>query len=405
MAEAEQLVADAEALDYLPTLAEALYLQASLIETTVGPGEALPIARRALAGATESGHRQEATRALILIAWIEGTGRADHELGLWLLDQAEADTRAQDNQPHLMLQILSNRAAIRYGSGDYDGALAQFEQASSFAKQVLGPEHIRVADLRFNIAALRHMLGRFDLAAEGFRESLAFYTKLMGPDHPEVAQCHSNLAATLAALERFDEAQHHAQRAIEIWEADGGHAQLPAAYENLGHVALGQGDHREALRLFETARAMKGEILGLDHPETIFSVANVANAMTLQERYDDARELYLDGIARLSEATSEAHPQALELRPFLGSNELARGDYAAAMVEVEAVERIAETAQGEREHHMAAAMLLRARVEHARGQTAAARAALERAQGMFEPGADQELQLAVEKLRTELVGD
>ncbi|KIG15702.1 High-affnity carbon uptake protein Hat/HatR [Enhygromyxa salina] len=399
---AAALVTQAEDAGYDPVLAEALYAQASLLEAIVGPSEALEVARRAAVTATRSGHRFELVRALTLIAWVEGTGRANFEVGLWLLDQAQAELAALGDPVILVLQVKSDRAAILTMQGEYEAGLRAFEQALEFAEAKLGPEHVRAADLRFNIAASMHYLGHYEQAEQAFRASINVYTALVGAAHPEVAQCHNNLAATLLARGQADEAERHVDRAIEIWETNGVNSQLGGAYGNLAEVSRVRGDHAEALVMFERAYAIKLEVFGPDHPITISAGGAVANAQLQLGRYDEAESRFVDGIARLSEIAGPEHPQVLELR--LGLAELAhlRGHEANALAQLDTLQQFAATTGADGRHYLLAATIMQAEIERERGRTQQALAALARAEELFEAGADEQLRTAATNLRAQL---
>ncbi|PRP92847.1 Serine/threonine-protein kinase PK-1 [Enhygromyxa salina] len=398
---AARLVADAEALGYDPVLAEALYLHSALLEAT-GPNEALPVARRAATVAAGSGHRAELARALSMIAWLEGTGRANFELGLWLLDQAEAELVALGEPTMQVLQVKSDRASILTTQGDYEAGLAHFERALAFAERELGPEHMRAADLRFNIAATQHYLGRHEQAEQGFRASVEVYTKLVGPDHPEVAQCHNNLAAALVARGKAEESERHARRAIEIWEANGADAYLNGAYGNLGDAALVREDYEGALALYETAYAMKLEVFGPDHPITIGGLGAVARTELRLGRLDDAQAHFEQGLARLTESVGDAHSAVFEIRLSLAELAHLRGHDAEALAGLVELEQEAGETGRDGLHYVLAALVMRAAIEGGRGRSSAALEALDRAEALFEAGVDETLHASANELRAEL---
>ncbi|HLT39319.1 MAG TPA: tetratricopeptide repeat protein, partial [Enhygromyxa sp.] len=394
-----ELLAEAEAVDYAPLVAEVLVMQSTVIEGIDGPNPALAIARRAMAVAAEAGHRRALVEATIMLAWIEGVGRANHELGLWLLDQAAAEAHALGDPVRPTLQIRSNRGAVLFSGSDFEAAMREFEAALAFAEARLGDDHIRVADLRFNIAAVHQQLDHFELAEQGFRRAVAHYTALMGADHPEVAQCHSNLAVTLMSRGKLDEAELHARRAIAIWTADGGHSHLPGAHGTLGDVALQRGDLPAALTSFERAHAMKSEIFGEANPTTLAALADLARTEHLLGRTAEGRARYLRGI-ELGVADDPEQPAVFELRFGLIELELGSGEFAAAQAQLDAVESRLDPDQPS--WHLAVARLHRAVLEHGRGRDREARALLDQVDAMLTEEDEPQLRERAATLRSEL---
>ncbi|EDM77301.1 serine/threonine kinase family protein [Plesiocystis pacifica SIR-1] len=360
MTVAADLVRDAEALGYGPVLAEALLRQAQLTDLYVSPHEALPIARRSMAEATRSRHRRGAVRAQSLIAWIEGAGRGNHEFGLWLLDQASAELGALGQPRRETLRVMTDRAALQYSSGDITGALEQFQAALAFAESHYGAQHLRAADLRFNIATMHLRLGNLDKGEQGLRRALEVYTQLMGPEHPEVAQIHTNLTAVLDERGETEEARMHAERAIEIWKASGADARLSKAYVNLASVASTEGAYSEALELFTKAHALKAEVYGAAHPDTILTLCDVADSLRLLGRYDEAQARY-DEALRHVEDLPPANGVRVRVHLDLVDLALSRGEHLDALARVDALAP-AVTEQDPKSRESARLCLLRAKI-------------------------------------------
>jgi tetratricopeptide (TPR) repeat protein len=397
------LLAEAEALDYAPIVAEALNIQAAVIEVAEGPNEALPIARRAMAVAAQGSHRRALVDAMTTLGWIEGVGRANYELGLWLLDQAEAETVALGDPVGLGLKIRSNRGAVNFHLGEYEAAMREFESALEFGREKLGDDHIRVADLRFNIGGVHQELGHLELAEQAFRLAVANYTELMGPDHPEVAQCHGNLAISLMSQGKFDEAEQQARRAIAILEADGGHSSLGGNYATLGEIALRRGDLPAALENYQRAHAMKSEVFGEDKPTTLMSLASLAKIEHLLGRLDDARTHYLHGI-EIGVPANPYHAMVVELRIGLADVEVSAGNYAAALAQLDDVDARLAQAPEESRWYIAEAKRVRARLEHLRGNDRAARVLLDEAEALLTDLDDPALVQRIAALGAEIDG-
>jgi tetratricopeptide (TPR) repeat protein len=318
---AAKQVAQAEAIAHEPVLVEALHLQAMILDGAGQFEQALPVARKAVALASRCEHRRELAEALTLVAWIEGNSRANPDLGLWLLDVAAGESALLGDPVLLAVRITADRGALLTVAGDYAGGLVQFERALALVERELGPEHLRAADLRFNIAATHHFLGDYEPAERGFREALGVYTKLMGPEHPEVAQCHNNYASTLAELGRPDEAEHHARRAVEIWTNTGDRGNLAGAYANLGNAAQARDDFEAALGFAKQAYAMRLEVFGAAHPSTSGSLSDMADNELALGRRADAIGHYRAALEGFLASVGPEHPEAVRLQTTLAQLE------------------------------------------------------------------------------------
>jgi tetratricopeptide (TPR) repeat protein len=321
---AAKLVAEAEALAHEPVLVEALHVQASIIDGAGQFDEALPIARRTVALAAHCNHRLELAKALALIAMIEGSSRANVELGLWLLDFAAGESARLGDPVLLAVRIESDRAALMTVAGDFPGALVGFERALALAERELGPEHVRAADLRFNIAATHHWMGHYEQAEQGFRAALDVYTKLMGPDHPEVAQCHNNYASALSELGRAEEAQEHAARAVEIWTVTNDRGGLANAYANLGNAAYVLEDYEKALKFARKAHALRLEVFGPEHPATHGALSSIGDHLVALGRLDEAEASYRAALAGFIASVGPEHPMVAGLQKTLAEIEAYR---------------------------------------------------------------------------------
>jgi serine/threonine protein kinase/tetratricopeptide (TPR) repeat protein len=89
-------------------------------------------------------------------------------------------------------------------------------------------------------------------------------------------------------------------------------------HQTLGGTYLSLGDNQAAEVHFERARQIRRERLGEEHPETLYSMGNVAVVYHRQDRYDEAEALCVETLELSRRVLGEEHPQTLDAMNLLG---------------------------------------------------------------------------------------
>lgn len=114
--------------------------------------------------------------------------------------------------------LANNYGALMQDTGDYDGALALYQQSLEIARRIFGPEHPSVATTMNNMAAVYEARGDLDHALALYQESLEIAERILGENHPDVASILNNVASVLIKLRRNIDAINYLQRALQIME-------------------------------------------------------------------------------------------------------------------------------------------------------------------------------------------
>jgi serine/threonine protein kinase/tetratricopeptide (TPR) repeat protein len=120
---------------------------------------------------------------------------------------------------------LRARAGARMQGGDFDGALADIEEAASILR-ALDPDHPRVASVLLDLALVSEHRGRLGEGIALRREVLAGTLRRLGAESAEVRFQRAQLGAVLVVAERYPEAELELREAIRL---ENGSAEAPVA--------------------------------------------------------------------------------------------------------------------------------------------------------------------------------
>jgi tetratricopeptide (TPR) repeat protein len=131
-------------------------------------------------------------------------------------------SRPGDPGRYWLAPLLNNLGWSRYESGDFDGALAVFEEALAVRSEEPDQPHEREI-ARYAVGKALRALGRVGEATTQLERAVAWATEA-GVDTPYF---HEELAECYAAAGRTDAARAQAERALALFrEGDAGKARL-----------------------------------------------------------------------------------------------------------------------------------------------------------------------------------
>ena len=135
-----------------------------------------------------------------------------YERAILILEKQHDEARLAD--------ALMRLAHLHYFIGEYAESEPYYLRALSLSEQVLGSEHLSVADSAGQLARLYHLHPEFGKDAEPlFRRALIIREKIQGPDHPGVAESLYRLADHYRLQNRVMEAEPLYRRALMILDA------------------------------------------------------------------------------------------------------------------------------------------------------------------------------------------
>lgn len=251
----------------------------------------------------------------------------------------DASTRAMDlidraagERSIAYAHALVDRAMVFGGMGRYAEALADYEHFVSIATDLLGPDHPDTIEGFFGRAEALDALGRYQEALDDASVALRGMERSHGPDADVVAQVRGLIAHLTCRLGRCAEALPVIERALGSWSAAGDAAEKvdgSALYLDRAEIELALGDTRDADR--DGRKAL--ELAGADDDSVValLELARIARARgSLAEALAHARHA-VDILDKSSPDSANEAPALAVLGEILA----ARGDSAGARRAIE----------------------------------------------------------------------
>jgi tetratricopeptide (TPR) repeat protein/predicted Ser/Thr protein kinase len=322
--EAEAILLEAEAIGWLPLVAEARLRLAQLLRKLGRIDEAHAAMQQAFAEAGEAGHdlvTLEAANALSDVVG-RGLGRLDgglvwSEVNLMLIRRLGLDGSLYESD------YLDRLGGLHTDRGEYQAALESHSRALELREASLGPETLEVAQSLAHLGTVHLYLGRMPEARAFLERALATREQLLGPNHTLVASTLDNLGIVVHSLGEHEQALEIFERSYAIWSSvlAPGHIDLVVPLGNLGASKLEQGDFAGALESFTSVLAIQEGALGRDHPDLVTTLANMGQTQRNLGELENAIASYSRATDLLERHLGPKHPRLV----FMGQK------YAAAL--------------------------------------------------------------------------
>ncbi|XP_044175421.1 uncharacterized protein LOC114947820 [Acropora millepora] len=199
---------------------------------------------------------------------------------------------------------------VLFQMGTFEEGKRHFECSLTLKRQLLGPQHPKVAASYNNLATV--LLGQGDLkqAKEYLERALAMRQQTLGPQHPDIATFYNNLASVLSGQGDLRQAKEYHERALAIRQQTLGpqHPDVATSYNNLAIVLSGQGDLKQAKEYHERALTIRQQTLGPQHPDVAGSYSNLASVLRLQSDLEHAKEYHERALAIFQQTLAPQHP-------------------------------------------------------------------------------------------------
>lgn len=346
----EEVERVANAVGYVPLLAEALTVEGRALIDSGRYEDAARTLTRSMQRAIESHHSSQAIEALLELLYVRGHHQGQLEAADHVAAQVEAEINAADAGPRERATLSQNLAATYFTAGKYDVSLTEAARAVELRRTV-GRTN-RLADALSNLAAIEFIVAKYDDAEGHFAEASELYLELFGPSHPQVAALYENRGQLWMATGQFDRAREDLERALEIRREAMGpdHADLAHPLMAFSTLLSTLGEHDEAIAGARQSLHIKTQSIGPDHPRFFSGQAELTQILYQADRLDEAQSLIDDTLVRARKAIGPDHPIVAEILHQQGQVLMRRERYAEA-AEVLVAAEAAFSAQASADAH------------------------------------------------------
>ncbi len=370
----------AESIGYVPLLAEAQWHRAHLYETNMAFEHAEPAYRKAWWSGLASNHdliARDAANQLAAIMAMDPSRAADARM--WS-DNAEAVATRMGVDGDQQIHRLRTLARIAEGQGDYESAVRSRQQATEVATNVFGPNSWKTSAALNYLSFARMHVGDLDGATDAVERGLASGIAALGENHPDLSELYRQQSNIFIEKGEYRAAEVASRRAVELVEAAYGsesRALAPGLYAHgVTLCKLGRGN--EGLQ--KIARALASFLpLGREHLHVMIMQISRADCLRYLERFEEAREIYVDYLAIAQRILGADHDVAVAAHCGLGELALATNDAKAGEHHFRRVLEIGEARAPIDKQTLVPALVGLAEVELMRGRHDQARGHAQRA--------------------------
>nr|WP_281404399.1 serine/threonine-protein kinase [Pyxidicoccus fallax] len=322
------LVAEADAVGYLPSRAEVLLLQAQLEEGFGNWEVGVRLIKRA-AWLAEEAHddtvRAEALVGLTSMLGYNATRAAEahdvFEHGRALLARLRTGGR-------LLSELHSAQGLAFASEGRAAEAEAAQREALVAAERSTGPDSPEVAVVLRRLANTLTAQGRHAEALPEYERALIIFRTTLGTHHPRVGSTLVNLGTTYSELRQHAQALPLLHEGLRILEAAlaPNHPFMPRAHGALGMAHWKAGSHAKALEHLRRALAVSESARGADHPDVAVTCTALGEVLLDAGRAREAVGYFYRALDIQDRALKQDHPDLAAALTGLGEALLALGN-------------------------------------------------------------------------------
>ncbi|ACY13727.1 serine/threonine-protein kinase [Haliangium ochraceum] len=358
----------AEALEYVPVEAEALYQLGRMLvhdgQTRAEAERGSSMLQRAQRLAERSRHDELAAELWNQLVLGAARNDAGTERARDWFEHAEAAIARIGNPMRLRADALRNIGRVYYHESRFAQAAEYQERALSLLEQVSDAPRLLRGVYLHDLASTRRRLGAFDAAKRDYAQALAVYRSVLGEGHPYIADLRYGVA--MVDFDRGSSDAAREQLAALVDTVDETLSPLHPVRTNI-HVALADLERqRGALDSAHThataARQLVERVYGRDHVEYARASLRQGAIALYRGAYVAARDAYEGALEIFVRHLGETHLDVGLTLANLVEVELALGDYSAARASRERAEPILAP-------HLASIPALKPYLDSMRGQT------------------------------------
>ena len=237
-----------------------------------------------------------------------------------VLDEAVAKLETELEDTPLVAAAVRNAIGSTYiRLGLYEDAEVLLQAALAARQEILGQDHLDVAESLTALAALQQARGEYAQAERSYRRSLTILRR--HSDQQRILASNLNkLGGLLVDTREYAEAQEVIREALAIQRKllDDDAPELAGTLNNLAWVLHNCGDYVSAERLYREALDVRRRAYGEEHSEVALNLDNLAGLLALQGREIEAEQLYRQALAIRRRLLGDTHPKVATSMHYLG---------------------------------------------------------------------------------------
>lgn len=210
---------------------------------------------------------------------------------VWLTEARDILQRAGQVESRRYVAVIANLADVLVDLEAPDDARRLYDEALTLDQRLLGERHPEVALDLYNLGTVVLAQGDLEAANRAFEHALDIWQGQPGGESTEASLAHLALVEVELQGGSLLEASRHATAAIALRDDQGDHPDLAAAEIAAGAVAVLRGEPHVALSFYSRGHDRFSRVLGPRAPSTLITAGNIAEALLLLGRIDEADEL------------------------------------------------------------------------------------------------------------------
>jgi CHAT domain-containing protein/Tfp pilus assembly protein PilF len=321
-------------------------------------------------------HSTESAEALVLRGDVARVKRALPEARALFESALRTLESHSPNAPSTVRAI--SRLAWTYTALEMDRQAVDLLEPRLAAFAITPPEDpAALPPLLYTLAAAHRTLGDLARADSLFGCALALTPE---SDARGRSRLHNGLGMVRQEEARFAEAQDQFEQAVAAARASGTDPAGLASYlNNLGTLLLDVGDYEEAAGIFGESLELQRKVHGEEHPHTVGTLVNLADAMYRQGRLEQSRALHEQALPLREKLFGPESPEVTASLRKLAEVLIDLGDAERAVQLAARAEAVRLDRLGSEHFDVPGAMLTHARALRARGDLPLAEAKLREA--------------------------
>ena len=228
-----------------------------------------------------------------------------------------------------MAEISYELANLCSQQGQYEEAMPLFQQALRIREQTLKDQHPLVAEVCYGLAISHSEQGKYEEAESYYLRALRIWEQALEPEHPHITKVLCTLAIVYAKQGKESQAEPLFLRTLHIREQTLGlhHPLVAASLNDLGYFYFNQGKYEKAEQLSQRALNIWEQSFGPEHPRVAYVLHTLAEIYRAQHKNEEALLFYERALHILEQAQGPEHPQLIDFIVGLATLLSEQGQY------------------------------------------------------------------------------